>query len=173
MHVGNDGLAVNATVVAKLAYAMLRDLAPVSIIGRQPNALDVHPALKAGNVRELLRLARSQPGIINVGSGGMGTASRPSCCSSPRRRAMNRIPYKGLGPALLDPAAARVEMIVSTMASALPLAKAGKLRLLTVTTTGRSGCLPEEPTMHETGVPGYDFTAWYALVVPAATSGAR
>ncbi len=171
MLVNNISLAVNATLVPKLPYDTLRELAPVSIIGRQPNILVVHPGVKAKTVKELLELARAKPGEVNYGSGGIGTASHLATellqLSTGTR--MNHIPYKGLGPALVDLIGGRTEFIISTMASALPHLKSGKLHPLAATTPARSSFFAEVPTMIEAGVAGYEFTTWYALVVPAGT----
>lgn len=171
MLVNNISLAVNATLIPKLPYDTQRDLLPVSIIGRQPNILVVHPGSKAKSVRELIDLARAKPGAVNYGSGGVGTASHlaTELLQLTTGTKMTHIPYKGLGPALIDLVGGRLEFIISTMASALPQLKAGKLRALAATTVKRSVFFPEVPTMIESGIPGYDFTTWYALVVPAAT----
>ncbi len=169
MLVNNISLAVNATLIPKLPYDTLRHLAAVSIIGRQPNILVVHPGVKAKNVRELLDMARAKPGGVNYGSGGIGTASHlaTELLQLSTGTKMTHIPYKGLGPALIDLVGGRTEFIISTMASALPQLKAGKLRPLAATTVKRSAFFPEVPTMIEAGVAGFDFTTWYALVVPA------
>jgi tripartite-type tricarboxylate transporter receptor subunit TctC len=169
MLVNNISLAVNATLIPKLPYDTLRQLAPVSIIGRQPNILVVHPGVKAKNVKELLDLARAKPGGVNYGSGGVGTASHlaTELLQLSTGTKMTHVPYKGLGPALIDLMGGRTEFIISTMASALPQLKSGKLRPLAATTVKRSVFFPEVPTMIESGVPGYDFTTWYALVLPA------
>lgn len=171
MLINNISLAVNATLIPKLPYDTQRDLLPVSIIGRQPNILVVHPGSKAKTVRELIDLARAKPGAVSYGSGGVGTASHLATellqLSTGTR--MTHVPYKGLGLALIDLVGGRLEFIISTMASALPQLKAGKLRALAATTVKRSSFFPEVPTMIESGIAGYDFTTWYALVVPAAT----
>jgi tripartite-type tricarboxylate transporter receptor subunit TctC len=169
MLINNISLAVNATLVANLPYDTLKDLAPVSIIGRQPNVVVVHPSVAASSVRELLELARA--GRVTYGSGGIGTASHlaTELLQLMTGVRMTHVPYKGLGPALTDLMGGRVEMIISTLASALPQIRGKKLRPLAVTTVKRSGFFPEVPTMIEAGVPDYDFTTWYALVVPAAT----
>lgn len=171
MLVNNISLAVNATLIPKLPYDTLRQLAPVSIIGRQPNILVVHPGLKAKSVKELLDLARAKPGAVNYGSGGVGTASHlaTELLQLSTGTKMTHIPYKGLGPALVDLMGGRTEFIISTMASALPQLRSSKLRPLAVTTLKRSAFFPELPTMIESGIAGYDFTTWYALVVPAGT----
>lgn len=171
MLINNISLAVNATLKPGLAYDTLKDLAPVSIIGRQPNIVVVHPAVKAATVKELLELARAKAGKLNYGTGGVGTASHlaTELLQLETGTRMNHVPYKGLGPALVDLMGGRIEMIISTMASALPHLESGKLRPLAVTTVKRSSFFPKVPTMIEAGVPGFDFTTWYALVVPAGT----
>jgi tripartite-type tricarboxylate transporter receptor subunit TctC len=171
MLVNNISLAVNATLFAKLPYDTLKDLAPVSLLGRQPNLVAVPPALPAASVREFLDLARAKPGQLVYGSGGVGTASHlaTELLQLMTGTKMVHVPYKGLGPALIDLMAGRVQMIISTMASALPQVKAGKLKALAVTTAQRSPFFPEVPTMHEAGVAGYEFSTWYMLVVPAGT----
>lgn len=169
MLVNNISLAVNHTLFKKLPYDTLKDLGPVSLIGRQPNIVVVHPGVPAKSVRELLDLARAKP--VNYGSGGIGTASHLSTemLKLMTKVDMTHVPYKGLGPALVDLVGGRLEVIISTMASALPQLKAGKLRPLAVTTAKRSSFFPEVPTLDEAGVKGYEFSTWYGLLVPAAT----
>jgi tripartite-type tricarboxylate transporter receptor subunit TctC len=171
--INNISLAVNATLMPKLGYDTVKDLAPVSIIGRQPNIVVVAPGLKAATLREFLALAKSRAGELNFGTGGIGTASHlaTELLQLETGIRMNHIPYKGLAPALVDLAGGRIDMIISTIASVLPFIESGKVRPLAATTLARSAFLPRVPTMIEAGVPGYEFTTWYALVVPAATPG--
>ncbi|MBI3069264.1 MAG: tripartite tricarboxylate transporter substrate binding protein [Betaproteobacteria bacterium] len=171
MLINNISLAVNVTLIPKPGYDTLKDLAPVTMVGRQPNILVVHPSVPAKSVRELLALARSRPGRMNYGSGGIGTASHlaTELLKLMTRVEMVHVPYKGLGPALTDLMGGQVQLIISTMASALPQVKAGKLRPLAVTTGKRSSFFPEVPTMDEAGVSGYEFSTWYGLLVPAGT----
>ena len=169
--VNNISLAVNHTLFPKLPYDTLKDLAPVSLIGRQANVLVVHPGVSAKSVRELLAYARAKPGEVNYGSGGVGTASHlaTEMLKLMTQTEMTHVPYKGLGPALTDLVGGRLHLIISTMASALPQIKAGKLRPLAVTTAQRSSFYPEVPTMNEAGVKGYEFSTWYGLLAPART----
>ena len=171
MLVNNISLAVNHTLFRKLPYDTLKDLAPVALIGRQPNIVVVHPGVAARSMRELLELARAKPGELNYGSGGIGTASHlaTEMLKLMAKIDMVHVPYKGLGPALTDLIGGRVHVIISTMASALPSIKSGKLRPLAVTTAQRSSFFPEVPTVGESGVKGYEFSTWYGLLVPAAT----
>jgi len=171
MLVNNISLAVNHTLFRKLPYDTLKDLAPVGLIGRQPNLVVVHPGVTAKSVRDLIDLARAKPGEVNYGSGGIGTASHlaTEMLKLMTKTDMVHVPYKGLGPALTDLIGGRVHVIISTMASALPQVKSGKLRPLAVTTAARSAFFPEVPTMSEAGVKGYEFSTWYGLLVPAGT----
>jgi tripartite-type tricarboxylate transporter receptor subunit TctC len=169
--VNNISLAVNHTLFKTLPYDTLRDLAPVALIGRQPNVVVVHPGVPAKSIRDLLELARAKPGAMNYGSGGVGTASHlaTEMLKLMAKVDLVHVPYKGLGPALTDLIGGRVHVIISTMASALPHMKSGKLRPLAVTTAQRSSFFPEVPTMNEGGVTGYEFSTWYGLLVPART----
>ena len=171
MLINNISLAVNATLFPKLPYDTLRDLAPVTMVGRQPNILVVHPAVAAKSVRDLLALAKAKPRQINYGSGGIGTASHlaTELLQLMTQVELVHVHYKGLGPALTELMGGQIQLIISTMASALPQVKAGKLRPLAVTTAKRSAFFPEVPTMDEAGVRGYEFSTWYGLLVPTAT----
>jgi tripartite-type tricarboxylate transporter receptor subunit TctC len=171
MLINNISLAVNHTLIPKLPYDTLRDLAPVSLVGRQANIVVVHPAVAAKSVNDLLALARAKPGQINYGSGGVGTASHlaTELLKLMTRTEMAHVPYKGLGPALTDLIGGRLQVIISTMASALPQIRADRLRALAVTTAQRSQFFPQLPTMAEAGVAGYEFSTWYGLLVPAGT----
>ena len=171
MLINNISLAVNATLFTGLPYDTLRDLAPVSLVGRQPNILVVHLSVPVKSVRELLALAKAKPRQINYGSGGVGTASHlaTELLQLMTKIEIVHVPYKGLGPALTDLLGGQIQLIISTMASALPQVRAGKLRPLAVTTAKRSSFFPEVQTMDEAGVRGYEFNTWYGLLVPAKT----
>jgi len=171
MLINNISLAVNATLFPKLPYDTLHDLAPVTMVGRQPNILVVHPSVPAKSMRDLIALAKARPRQINYGSGGVGTASHlaTELLKLMTQTDMVHIPYKGLGPALTDLMGGQIQLIISTMASALPQVRADKLRPLAVTTAKRSTFFPEVPTMDEAGVRGYEFNTWYGLLVPAGT----
>lgn len=172
--INNISLAVNATLFDKLPYDTLRDLAPVSLLGRQPQVLVVHPSVPAASVKELIALARARPGQTAYGSGGMGTGAHLATVVLVQMTKIDvvHVPYKGLGPALTDLMGGRVQFIISTLASALPVVKGGKLRALAITTAQRSALFPELPTMSEAGVHGYEFSIWYGLLVPGRTPAA-
>jgi len=167
----NIGLAFNATLYPKLPYDTLKDLAPVSLVATQPNLFVVHPSLPVKSVAEFLKLARARPGQITYASGGVGSGSHLAAELLILLTKVNliHVPYKGTGPAVVDLLGGQVQMMISTMASALPHAKAGKLRALGVTSAARSPAAPDIPTMIEAGVPGFEFSTWYAVLAPAST----
>jgi len=169
--INNVSLAVNATLIPRLPYDTLKDLAPVSLVGRQPNILVVYPGVPARSVQDLLAMARAKPGQVNYGSGGIGTASHLATELLKLMTGVElvHVPYKGLGPALTDLMGGRLQLIISTLASALPYVKAERMRPLAVTTAQRSRFFPELPTMDEAGVKGYEFSTWYAIVAPRGT----
>jgi len=171
MLINNISLAVNATLFRKLPYNTLTDLAPVSLLGRQPNLLVAHPAMPVNSVKDLLTLARARPAQVVYASGGVGTAGHlaTELLMLATGIRMVHVPYKGLGPALVDVMGGRVQLAVSTLASALPHVKGGKLKPLAVTTANRTTFFPALPTMAEAGVPGYEFSTWYGLLVPGET----
>jgi tripartite-type tricarboxylate transporter receptor subunit TctC len=171
MLINNISLAVNATLVPGLPYNTLKDLAPVTLVGRQPNVLVVYPGVPVKTMRDLIALAKSKPKQINYGSGGIGTASHLATELLKMMAGVDivHVPYKGLGPALTDLMGGQIQLIISTMASAMPQVKAGKLRPIAVTTAKRSSFFPEVPTMDEAGVRGYEFDTWYGLLMSART----
>lgn len=169
--INNISLAINATLFPKLPYDTLKSLQPVSLIGQQPNVLVIAPALKAASVGELLKLARGRTDGIIYGSGGPGSSSHLAAARLQLATgiSMTHVPYKGLAQALTDLGAGRVEMIVSTISTALPHMNMGKVRALAVTSARRTPLLPKLPTMIESGVGDYVVSTWYMVLAPAKT----
>lgn len=168
-HIGTH--AVNVSLYPGLGYDPVRDFAPVTLIATLPLGLFVNAALPAGSVQELLALARAKPGSINFASAGAGG---PTHMAGEMLKAMARIeivhvPYKGNAAAPTDLVAGRVHMMFSNLLTAMPHARAGKLRALAVSSARRSPQAPELPTVAEAGVPGYDITPWYGVFAPAGT----
>lgn len=166
--INNISLAINATLFAKLPYDTLKRLQPVSLVGQQPNVLVVTPALKVTSVGEFLKIARSRPDGVIYGSGGPGSSSHLAAARLQFATGirMMHVPYKGLAQALSDLGAARVELIVATVSTALPHMNAGKVRPLAVTSAKRTPLLPKLPTMIEAGVDGYEVSTWYMVLAP-------
>jgi tripartite-type tricarboxylate transporter receptor subunit TctC len=164
-------LVVNQSLFAKTGYDPARDFAPVSLLAQAPNLLDVHPSVPAKSVKELIALAKSRPGKLNYQSSGKGTNSHLAMelfkymSGAP----ITQVAYRGGGQGELALLAGEVEAGFNGVANAVPQIAAGKLRPLGVSGNKRVSVLPEVPTIAESGVPGYDFQTWYALLLPAGT----
>ena len=174
MLLGNISLAFNAWLYKSLPYDALKDLAPVSMVAVQPNIVVVHPSLPVRSMREFADYARANPAKLSFASAGSGSGTHLAGEMLKDRLKINMIhvPYRGTGPAITDLIGGQVQVMISTFASALPHVKSGRLRALGVTSAKRSAATPEVPTLSEAGVPDYDYSTWYALFMPAATSPA-
>ena len=169
--VASMGLAVNAVLYAILPYDTMRDLAPVTMLGEQPNIVVVHPSLPAKSIGELLAYARARPGQISYGTGGVGSTSHlvTVLFLSAAKLDMLHVPYKGLGPAITDLLGGQVQLVVSNVSTALSHVRAGRLRVLAVTTGKRFAMFPDTPTVVEAGIPAAQSSGWYGLLVTAGT----
>jgi tripartite-type tricarboxylate transporter receptor subunit TctC len=141
------------------------------MVGEQPNIVVVHPSVAAKSMSELLTFARAKPGQISYGSGGVGSTSHlvTVLFLQTARLDMLHIPYKGLGPAITDLLGGQVQLVISNVSTALPHVKAGKLRLIAVTTGKRFYMFPDTPTVIEAGVPGYESRGWYGMLATGGT----
>ncbi len=165
--------AINAGLYRKLPYDPINDFAPITLVASTPYVLVVHPSLPVRSVRDLVGLARAKPGQINYASAGNGTAAHLAAEMFKVHAKVDivHIPYKGVTGALMDTVAGATQLMIASPLTALPQAKAGKLKALAVTTVTRSKLLPELPTMRESGIPGYEFSSWYGLLAPRAVPG--
>jgi len=163
--------AINPSLYSKMPYDPVKDFAPVALVAQVPNILVVNPAVPANTVRELIELARARPGYLNFASGSTGSTGHLAgeLFNTMAGVKMVHIPYKGAAPAMADLLAGQVQLMFDNLASALPHVKAGKLRALAVTTLARSPAMPDLPTIAESGLPGFDLTTWFGLMVPAGT----
>lgn len=161
--------SVNPSLMKKLPYDLITDLAPITQATTQPYALVVHPSVQAKSVKELIALAKAKPGTINYGSSGTGGLSHLSGALLASMADINitHVPYKGGYPALTDVIAGQIQMLFSTILQAHPHLKAGRLRALGVSTAKRSRAEPDLPTLAEAGVKGYEVAGWYGVVAPA------
>ena len=162
----------NPAVYRKLGYDTIADFTPITQIAWVPLVIVVHPSFPPRNVRELIALARSQPGQINYASFGQGSMSHLAgeLLKMMAKIDIVHIPYKGGGPALIDALAGHVPVYFSSIAPSLPHIKAGRLRALAMTGIERSKQLADVPTVAETpGLKGYDATIMYAIWAPAKT----
>jgi tripartite-type tricarboxylate transporter receptor subunit TctC len=155
----------------KLPYDTMRDLAPVAMIGTTPNLLVVTPSFPARSAADLIRLARAKPGSITYATGGFGSSSHLAVAlfASLSGTTFNHVPYKGAGPALADVVAGHVDFTVATMPGAIQQVRSHGVRALGISTLTRSPELPDVPTIAETGLPGYEFVAWFGVFAPGTT----
>jgi len=163
--------AINASLYKALPYDPVKDVAPITLIARVPNLLVVNPDVPAKNVRELIALMKANPGKYSFASSGNGTSQHLSgeLFKSMAGVDMQHIPYKGSPPALQDVVSGQVTMTFDNITTAWPLAKAGKLRALAVTTARRSPIAPDVPTLAEAGLAGYEIGSWQGVFAPAGT----
>lgn len=161
---------VSAALYKKLAYDSLNDFAPITQVTSAPNVIVVHPSLPVKTVRELITLAKAKPGNIDYASSGNGSTQHLTGALFTKMAGINmtHIPYRGSGPATSDLLAGQVTVGFPGIAGMLQHIKAGKLRVLAVTSAKRSPELPDVPTVAEAGVKGYDVTAWFGVVGPKA-----
>lgn len=165
------GLAVNETLYAKKQYSALKDLAPVSRLGETPGAIVVNNALPAKTMQELIALAKKQPGKFNASSAGIGSAAHLALALLEHSAGLqfNHVPFKGGGPSMIAVVAGEVDLSIPAYPTAVPHIKAGKLRIVAVTGASREATAPNVPTVAEAGVPGYEFTIWFAMFAPSGT----
>jgi len=163
--------AINPALYAKMPFDPNRDLAPVAALVSLNNVLVVHPSVPAKTVRDVIALAKKDPGKWTYASSGNGTSIHMSAAMFTQLTGtdMLHIPYKGSGPAVTDLLAGQVNMMFDNIPSSLPHIKAGKLRALATTGAKRDPALPDLPTIAEAGVPGYESGVWFGLTVPAGT----
>lgn len=174
LFMGSVSTSVNPSLYKKLAYDPLTDFAPISQVAGTPFILAVHPSLPARSVKEFIALARSRPGELNYATAGSGSGSHLFAVmfGSMTRVTLVHVPYKGAAPATTATLSGETIFIFENIVTTLPLARAGRLRALAVTTATRSSAAPEIPTMAEAGVPGYDANAWFGIFAPAGTPAA-
>ena len=162
---------ISASLYKSLSYNALADFAPVIRIATGPYVLVVHPSLGVGSIRELIALAKAQPGRIDYASSGNGSAQHlvGALFAHMAGVKLSHVPYKGSGPATADLISGVVKVGFPGTPIAIPHLKAARLRALGVTTAQRSPQLPEVPTIAEAGVPGYEAVVWTGLIAPAGT----
>ncbi len=163
--------AINASVYRKLAYDPVKDFAPVTMTASIPIVLVAHPSFAATTVRDLVALARAQPGRLDFASSGAGSVNHLAgeLFKSMTKVYITHIPYRGSAPALTDTLSGQVPLMFDLIPSSLQHVRAGKLRALAVTSAARSPLLPEVPTFAESGLQGYEVNSWFGLLAPTRT----
>ncbi|GKS94890.1 tripartite tricarboxylate transporter substrate binding protein [Acidovorax sp. SUPP2825] len=163
--------AINASLYKNLSYNPVKDFEPVALVATLPNVLIVNPALGVNSVKELIELLKKDPSKRMFASSGAGTSTHLAgeMFGDLIGVKLTHVPYKGTPPALTDVAAGQVSFMFDQMTAALPLAKAGRVKLLAVTTGQRIALAPELPTMIESGVAGFEMSSWQAVYAPKGT----
>ena len=168
-------IAVNVTLFGdKLPYDPLRDLTPVSLVTKMPNLLTVNPGVPVKSLRELIALARKEPGKLRYGTAGPGTTQHLSgeLLNTLEKINLVAIPYKSSAQMTTDAIGGQIEVLFHNAQPLLPHVRAGTLRAIAITSAKRSPTLPDIPTMSESGVPGFEITAWFGVMAPGSTPSA-
>ena len=162
---------INSSAFKKLPYDPVKDFTPITVFAATPNVLMVHPGLGVSDVAGLIKLAREKPGSIDFASTSTGGSPHMSgeLLKMMAKIDLQHVPYRGAGPMLNDLIGGHVKMAFDNMPSAIGHIRGGTVQALAVTTPSRWSGLPEVPTMAESGVPGYDVSAWFGLLAPAGT----
>ncbi len=164
--------AINPSL-RKLPYDSVKDFEAVTKLAEVPNILTIYPPVGARNAQELMALAKAKPGAYSFGSAGVGSSQHLAGELFRKMAGINilHVPYKGGAAVVIDLVAGRVHFTFGSNTS-LPHIRAGRLKALAVTTLKRSPAMPDIPTMHDSGFPGFEAAAWYGLLLPARTPGA-
>jgi len=165
-------MAINVTLYgSKMAFNPEKDVAPVTLVAKVPLVVVVNPSVPAKTLLELIALAKSKPGQLNYGSAGNGSSNHlvGEMLKTAAGINMVHIPYRGGGPGMMALVAGQIDVLIGQVPTVTPMVNAGRLRALAVSGAQRSPALPDVPTMAEAGLPGFDATAWYSIVVPAGT----
>lgn len=163
--------AINATLYKHLQFDALRDFTPVILAGTAPNVLLVNPSLPAQSVKELIDLAKAQPGKFTIGSSGTGTSPQMTGELFRRRAGIDlvHVPYKGGPEATTALLGGQIDTLFAITSTALPHVESGKVRALAVTSKQRTALLPNVPTVAESGLPGFEAVTWFGFTVPTGT----
>ena len=164
-------LAIAPTTLPNVGYDPRTDFAPVGLIASSPHLVMVYPGLPAHTLKELIALAKADPGSLTFASGGAGSPTHlgPELLAVMAGIKIRHVPYKGTGPALADLVGGHVQIAFSSVPAALGLVRDGQVRALAITSATRSSLFPDVPTVAEAGVPGYESAQRYGIIAPAHT----
>jgi len=162
---------IGASLYAKLTFDPVEDFAPVSLFGREPSVLVVHPSLPVQTLQEFIAYVKARPGQVNYASSGNGSAQHlfTAMLLSAAGLKMSHVPYRGSAPAVQDVVAGQVPVAMPGLAAMVPYIREQRLRALAMTGTVRSPLLPSVPTLAESGFPGFSAYVWSGLVAPKGT----
>ena len=169
--VGSSNNTVNMYLFKKNPYDISKDFEPITLIVQVPNILVVNPSINASNAKELILLAKNNPGKLNYASAGNGSPAHLAAELFKKMAGVDilAITYKGAGPAVVDLLGGQVDMMFTNIPATLQNIKSDKLKALGVTSLKRNQALPMVPTIADSGLPGYEFSAWYGLLAPSGT----
>ena len=155
----------------KLPYRTPQDFTPITVLAVAPNVLVIHPSVAAHSAKELIALAKAKPGTLVYASSGIGTSGHLAMELFKRMAnvEMIHVPFKGAGASNAAIVAGQVQILNTALGAAMPFIKSGKLKGLAVTSLKRATAVPEIPTAHESGLPGYAVDGWFAALAPAKT----
>jgi tripartite-type tricarboxylate transporter receptor subunit TctC len=167
-------LAIGPALYKRLEYDPERDFAALGIIASNPNVFTIHPSVAAKTIPEFIALAKAQPGKLNYASAGIGTSPQLSMELFKTEAGISivHVPYKGVGPGLIDVLAGRVQAMTSTVPAALSSVRSGKIRALGVTSKQRDPDMPDVPTIAESGMPDFEVVSWQGLCTNAGAPAA-
>lgn len=166
-----SSITLSPALYKSLPYDVMRDLAPVGLAATVPLALVVNPSVPANNVAEFIAYAKANPGKLSYGSAGNGNITHLGAFQFLQANGIDavHVPYKGSAPADADLVGGQIQFMTDTVNSVAGFVREKRLKLLAVTTLKRNGLFPDTPTMAESGMPGFDVSAWQGLMVPANT----
>lgn len=166
-------ITISPSLYRSLPYEAMRDLAPITQIIKYANVVVLHPSVKAGSVKDLIVLAREQPGKLSYAHPGVGTNVHlgAELFNQMAGIKITGVSYKGGGPAMISLIGNETQISFATPPSALPHVKSGRLKVIAVTSAKRSAALPDLPTIAESGVAGYNVEGWVGFYTPAKTPG--
>jgi tripartite-type tricarboxylate transporter receptor subunit TctC len=164
-------IATNPGLFSQMPFDVIKDFTPIALIAKMPHVLIATQALPVNTMRELIALAKTQPDKLTYSSAGNGSTFHMAgeLFKHLSNTAIVHVPYRGGGPALTDAISGQVNISFPSLVAAVPFVKAGKVKVLAVTSASRSALLPDVPTIAEAGLPGYEFTSWFMLLAPAGT----
>jgi len=163
--------AIVPNISTKLPYDPIKDFEPIALFNITPLVFVVNPTVPAKTIKDLIAIAKARPGLLNFATSGIGSSNHLAgeLFNVMAGVKIEHVPYKGSAPAMIDLVGGHVDLAVTTLTSAVPLIKAGKLRPLAVTSLQRSPDYPDIPTMNESGLKGFQAVAWNGLSAPART----
>jgi tripartite-type tricarboxylate transporter receptor subunit TctC len=168
---GISSITINLHTQSKPPYDAVKDFAPITQVVIVPLVLNSHPSLPPRNLKELIAFTRSRPGQLNYGTGSVG--SNPHLAMelflAMAKLKVAHVPYRGIGPAMIDLVAGQVQLMMANILSALPHMRNGRILAHGVSSARRSAVIPEVPTIAEAGVPGYEVVQWFGILAPAGT----